>query len=211
MKNVIISKLGKEWYESNININIKNLFEKKIPFSFSSNYQQVLLSRNKIKNLTIKKDINFKTYRDDIEQEQSSEQMSEQLGGDDTYNDDNIDEIIKKEDDDEDQELETIEDLDDEVIEDFNLDELMKLYSMTDIENNKEIKETSKLISQAINDKNWEKNVSKIELSYDNSMDNNNYDSVYDQVFNKIYVTNQYIFTDDTVKILEIKFQPLLR
>jgi len=207
MKNAIIGKLGKDWYESNININIKNLFEKKIPFSFSSNYQQLLLSRNKIKNITIKKDINFKTYRDDdIEQNTSIEQVqqSDQIGGEEIDNESNIDEIIKKEEEEE-QDLETIEDLDDEVIDDFNLDELMKLYSTTDIENNKEIKETSKLISQALNDKNWEKNASKIESTYDDSMDNNNYDSVYDQVFNKVYVTNQYIFSDDTIKNIRNK------
>ena len=92
-----------------------------------------------------------------------------------------------------------------EVIEDFNLDELMKLYSTTEIEDNKEIKETSKLISKAINDKNWEKKVSKVESNYNDSLDNSNYDSVFEQVYNKVYITSQYIFPDDTIKNIRNK------
>ena len=40
----------------------------------------------------------------------------------------------------------------------------------------KEIKETSKLISNAINDKNWEKKMDKLESTYDDELDNSNYD-----------------------------------
>lgn len=198
MQKTVISKLGKDWYNEHININVKSLFEKKIPFSFSANYQNYLISRNKIKTLTIKKEMDFKTYKEIINEQEGGNIDEEELDNID------IDSEINKEDDEE-KKFETTEDLDDEVIEDFNLDELMKLYSMSEAENSKEIKETSKLISQAINDKNWEKNASKVDTTYDDSLDNNNYDSVFEQVFNKIYVTSQYIFPDDTIKNIRNK------
>ena len=215
MKKNIISKLGKDWYEAHININLKNMFEKKIPFSFSANYQNYLISRNKIKNLSSKKELNFRTYKDETQEDltvsentqnttTSSELTSEQLGGNDDIETTDIDEEIQKEDEDE-TEIATEEDLDDEVIEDFNLDELMKLYSTTEIEDNKEVKETSKLISKAINDKGWEKKASKIESDYDDSLDNSNYDSVFEQVYKKTYITSQYIFPDDTIKNIRNK------
>ena len=212
MKKTIISKLGKDWYEDHININIKKMFEKKIPFSFTANYQNYLISRNKIKNFNTKKELDFKTYKDELENDfedttisdQITPTNTEQIGGDDTDNTD-IDEIIQKEEDDDQPILATEEDLDDEVIEDFNLDELMKLYSTSEIEGNKEIKETSKLISKAINDKNWEKKVSEVESAYNNSLDNSNYDSVFEQVYNKVFITSQYIFPDDTIKNIRQK------
>ena len=201
MKKTVINNLGKEWFEENINISISNIIEKKIPFSFAANYQNYLISRNKLKTLSIKKELDFKTYSDDKESD-----ISQEGGNDDNEieADDNIDEIIKKEDD-EDEQLETIEDLEDEVMEDFNLDELMKLYSTQELESNKEVKETSKLISKAINDKNWEKKADKLDFNYNDSLDGSNYDAILDQVFNKIYITNHYIFEDDTIKNMRNK------
>lgn len=198
MKKQIIANLGKEWFENNININLSQIREKKIPFSFATNYQNYLLSRNKIKSVSNKREINFKTY---------SREENIQYGGDEDMEidveEDNLDQEIDKEDDEDN--IETIEDLDDEVTDDFNLDELMKLYSVTDTENNKEIKETSKLISDAINDKNWEKKIDKIENEYNSELDNSNYDSVLEQTFNKHYITTQYIFEDDTIKTMRLK------
>merc|ERR1711871_471096 len=130
---------------------------------------------------------------------ETNRDYSDQLGGEDETDD------LEEVDVDEEDKIETVEDLDDEVIEDFNLDELMKLYSETEIENSKEIKETSKLISMAINDKNWEKKISKLESDYDDSLDETNYDALYEQVYNKYYITNEYIFPDDTIKTLRNK------
>ena len=152
-KKEIISHLGKDWYEKHINVNIKNSFQKNIPFSFSSNYQNFLIKRNKLKSLTIKKELDFKTYKDEVINE-------EQIGG---TNIETITEEIEKENDEKEEEkIETFEDLDEEVIDDFNLDELTKLYSTENIEDNNEIKETSKLISKAIDDKSWEKKEIKL-------------------------------------------------
>jgi len=213
-KKTVISKVGKEWYSTHIDVKPKDIIEKKIPFSFSANYQNYLISRNKIKSLTIKREMNFKTYVEDINVGSNEEPITSddfvpissdnetelnQTGGDDEE-----DELETMDDEDEEQ-IESIEDLDDEVIEDFNLDELMKLYSTSEVETSKEIKETSKLISAAINDKNWEKKVTKLESEYDDSLDDNNYEAVYEQVYNKYYVTNEFIFPDDTVKVMRNK------
>ncbi len=204
-KKNIISNFGKDWYNKHININVNELVEKKIAFSFAANYQNYLISRNKIKSLNIKKERNFQTYNDD-DNLMINYMEVDQKGGDDIEEiTEDIDEEIKKEDEDNEEKIETIEDLDDEVIDDFNLDELMKLYSTTEMESNKEIKETSKLISKAINDKNWEKKADKLEFKYNDYLDNSNYDAVLDQVFNKIYITNQYIFEDDNIKNMRNK------
>ena len=208
MKKIVTSNLGKEWYDKHINVSIADLLEKKIPFSFSANYQNYLISRNKIKSLTIKKETNFQTYNDDNETFNEMIMSSEnQVGGNDNVEiEPDLDEVLKKEDNEEDDiEFKDIEELDDEVMDDFNLDELMKLYSTTEMESNKEIKETSKLISKAINDKSWEKKADKIDFKYKDNLDNNNFDAVLEQVFNKVYITSQYIFEDDTIKNLRMK------
>jgi len=99
----------------------------------------------------------------------------------------------------------TEEELDDVVEEDFDLDELTKLYSSTDVESDKMIKETSKLISEAINDKKWDKNINTLSTDYDDSLDSLTYDSKLTDVFQKHYITDQYIFMDDTIKTVRNK------
>ena len=67
------------------------------------------------------------------------------------------------------------------------------------------IKETSKLISDAINDKKWIKKSQKTEISYDNNLDEIAYDTNLEDVYKKIYIKDQYIFKDDTIKIIRNK------
>ena len=111
MRKLIISNLGKEWYEKNINIDTNSIIEKKIPFSFTANYQNYLISRNKIKTFTTKKDMNFKTYTNE-DMMRRDEMM--QYGGDDDMVDTDLemlDSVLKKEDDDDEEDnLETFED-----------------------------------------------------------------------------------------------------
>jgi len=97
------------------------------------------------------------------------------------------------------------EDFEEQVEENFNLDEITKLYTTTDIESSKSIKETSKLISEAINDKKWDKNFDKVEQEYDDSLENLSYDSKLEDIYIKHYITDQYIFKDDTIKTMRQK------
>ena len=188
-KNNINKKFGSTWLQDNFND-----ISKKIEFSFSTNYYNILLEKNKIKTKTRKREMDFRTYSNDM------------VGGDDTSIEGNsdIDDIINEEEKDDDDEI-TEEELDDEVSEDFDLDELTKLYSLEQVESDKTIKETSKLISDAVKDKKWEKNISESEMSYDNSYDSIQYDQKISDIFIKKYIRNQYIFKDDTIKIMRNK------
>ena len=191
-KKILITKFGKEWFSNNIEI----IYQKKIEYSFASNYYNYLINKNKIKSKTRKKEMDFRTYFDD------------QYGGNDFEDSEEIEEIDKKiddEDDDNNDDQITEEQLDEEVVDNFDLDELTDLYSMENIENNKEIKETSKLISKAVNDKSWEKKEKKTQINYDNKLDTLSYDSKLEDIYEKIYIRNQYIFKDDTIKIMRQK------
>ena len=186
-KKKIILKLGKDWYTNNI----EKIVKKNIEFSFASNYYTYLFNRNKIKTKTRKKDMDFRTYIDKMK------------GGNDDK-ETNYNEDIDKKIEEEDQEID-LEDLDEEIIEDFDIEELTNLYSIKDNETSKEIKETSKLISEAINDKKWEKKIDTTELTYDTSLDDIPYDSKLEDIYLKYYIFDQYIFKDDTIKIMREK------
>ena len=97
------------------------------------------------------------------------------------------------------------DELDEEIEGDFDLDELTKLYVSNDVESEKHVKETSKLISEALNDKKWEKSTDKLSKNYDNSLDNITYESKLEEIYKKIYITSQYIFMDDTIKTIRNK------
>ncbi len=91
------------------------------------------------------------------------------------------------------------------VEDDFNLEDIAKLYAEENNETTKTINETSKLISQAINDKKWEKQIDQIDNSYDASLDTLNYDSKLEDIYNKYYIYDEYIFKDDTIKTVRQK------
>ena len=185
-KKFIIKNYGKDWYSFHIN----DRTVKKIQYSFSTNYYNYLKSKNKIKTKTVKKEMDFRTYFDDLtggnDDDEKTIEMDDQL-------DDNDEEIISD------------EELDEEVVENFDLDELTKLYSLENVQKNEEIKKTSDMISKAINNKKWKKEVKKTELKYIDDLDDIPYDSKIEDVYDKNYVQDQYIFKDDTIKIMRNK------
>jgi hypothetical protein len=231
------TKLSKEWVDNFLNEPVV----KKVSYSYSSSYYNYLLAKNKIKTLTRKNEVDFRTYQLDksviIEQDPNIQvidpNLLEQKGGVnfstrklDLFNqigaqvsdDDELD--IDSGDDNDDVDLPSIitdleeenkeiviteDQLDEEVEDDFNLEELTRMYISTDIESNKQVKETSKLISEALNDKKWEKSTENLTKSYDDSLDNIAYDSKLEEVYKKIYITTQYIFMDDTIKTIRNK------
>ena len=107
--------------------------------------------------------------------------------------------------DDEDEKPQTVEDLDDEIEEEFNLDELTKFYSMDIIESDKSIKDTTKLISEALNDRSYLKTANKLEITFDNSMEDITFDIKLEDVYEKYYIMDQFIFMDDTIKTIRNK------
>ena len=223
-KKSIESKYGKEWYG-------KHMVEppvKKVSYSFSASYYNYLLMRNKIKTQTRKVEMDFRTYGD-IEKITSSslalKELSEpkldelekqnnyqyQSGGDEDSADEsepNSDnESEPKDDDDDEEETQIIseEDFEEQVEEDFNLDEITKLYTTADIESSKSIIETSKLISEAINDKKWEKSSENLEKLYDDTQEELTFDAKLEDIYKKYYITEQFIFKDDTIKSMRQK------
>ena len=176
---ILENKMGKDW----INSHIDNAPKKKTNYSFASNYYDYLVARNKIKSHVRKVELDFRTYNLNINQ----------LGGDDD------------EDDDDEEQVQTVEDFDDEVVEDFNLEELTKLYSMDVVESDTNIKQTAKLISDAIKDSSFLKNSNKTELSFNNSIDDIGYDTNIEEVYEKQYIRHQFIFMDDTIKNIRNK------
>ena len=222
-KKLIETKYGKEWY----NIHIYEPPSKKVSYSFSAAYYNYLVMRNKIKTQTRKVEMDFRTYGDiekvnmlDIlKKEKHEPNLNNQAGGagddndEDEYNDTDSDDMDlpknnadKVDDDDEDAEVTlSEEDFEEHVEENFDLDEITKLYTTSDIETSKSIMETSKLISEAINDKKWDKNFNKVEQKYDESLENLTFDSKLEDIFIKHYITEQYIFKDDTIKTMRQK------
>ena len=203
-KKMIESKYGTEWY----NVHIDKPKVKKLSYSFASEYYNMLLFRNKIKTQTRKVEMDFRTILEhkkentrNIHDDSSYDIM--QKGGDDNITQEDEKEE-KEEDDDDDDEVITEEAFDEHVEDNFDLDELTKLYATTDVESNKNMIETSKLISEAINDKKWDK-VVEVEKKYDDSMDGLAYDTKLEDVYVKYYITDQYIFKDDTIKSMRNK------
>ena len=226
-KKLIETKYGKNWYKKHIN----EPPVKKTSYSFAASYYNYMLLRNKIKTQTRKVEMDFRTYGDIDKTNKlnnkgkgesslvleggkiESESSNTITGGmfDDTDDTDDTEDIStvdpdeKDEDADDEPELISEEEFEEQVEEDFNLDEITKLYNTADIENSKTINETSKLISEAINDKKWEKEVETIDKKYDDSQENLNYDAKLEDTYNKYYVTNQFIFKDDTIKTMRNK------
>ena len=226
-KKLIETKYSKEWYAKHIDKPHIN----KVSYSFSAAYYNYLLMRNKIKTQTRKVEMDFRTYGDIDKITTSSLALSEKeeplVGGTNLINirknkhyggkieksDEDIDsdkeqsDLEPKDDDDDDDEVKEIseEDFEEQIEEDFDLDEITKLYTTADIESNKTIVETSKLISDAINDKKWEKETENLDKKYDDSHDDLTYDYKLEDIYKKHYITNQFIFKDDTIKTLRQK------
>lgn len=209
-KKNIQDKYGKEWYDKHI----VNGLIKKISYSYSSEYYNNLVARNKIKGATQKIEMDFRTFGDIKKEKISLDETTKTrvlLGGGDE-DEDNEDEKTEDNvsDDDSIDEQITEEELEQNVEEDFDLDEITKLYASSDIETSKNLIETSKLISDAINDEKWDKKTVYIEKKYDDSQDNLTYDIKLEDVFYKYYITDQYIFKDDTIKNMRQKISTTL-
>ena len=202
-KKELENKYGKDWYKENIN---KEKLQR-ITYSFESLYYDNLLDVKKKKLENKKPELNFKTYNNDS---LDLEPISKQLGGD---NDDeetekgdilNNPEDLKKDEDNEEEEIN--EEILDEIIEEeFDLDVINNLYLKENTESIKLIEENTKLISDAINDKKWDKKYEETLFNYDNSLDNLLYDNKIENTYIKYYIYDENIFKDDTIKTIQQK------
>ena len=93
----------------------------------------------------------------------------------------------------------------DEVADDFNLEELTKLYSMKDIESETSVLETAKLISDATKDKSWIKEKNNSEIDFNNKLEDIQYDVKLEDIYEKTYIMNEFIFYDDNITTIRNK------
>jgi len=190
-KRELKNKYGKDWYKDHIN---KEKLTR-IVYSFSNNYYDNLDDIKKKKFYNKKPELDFRS---------EIKKSSLKGGAEEIESSPEIDEVEIEEIDEE--EIEVVEENVDEIVEDeFDLEELTKLYAEENNETSKMVKETSKLISDAINDKKWEKKEEENILEYDSSLDNLAFDGRLDDIFIKYYIYDEYIFKDDTIKIMRQK------
>ena len=175
-------KYGKEWFNKHIQTNK----QKASPHSFAHEYYNYLIDRKKIKNINNKSDFDYRTYNID------------QDGGDIIIQNDEEDENDEDIKDEEPQNDENIED-------EFDLDELTKIYQTVDVESKKENDDITKLISDAINNKTWEKKADTINITYNDKYDTLAYDMNIDDIYEKNYIIDQYLFKDDSIKSIKNK------
>ena len=180
----IINMMGKEWF----NIHIEKIQKKKKISSFAENYIVKNIHLKKISGLFKKKDTDYRTYFD-----------NDLIGG----TNEDIEKKIK--DETEEEVILTDDVLEEEVGDAFNMEKLANLYSLDNIENEKTVIETTKLISEALNDKSWKKKIGKVDIELDKTDENLVYNSKIQNIYKKIYIFDQYIFKNDTIRNIRNK------
>lgn len=99
-------------------------------------------------------------------------------------------------------ELESNELLSDEEV---DIDEIEQIYKDADVNPDSNVSETTNMIKKALNDdKLFDKKTSDIVI-FDQSKDTNMYDENLKDIYKKYYVKSQFIFKDDTIKVMKDK------
>ena len=86
-----------------------------------------------------------------------------------------------------------------------DMDEIEQIYKDLDVEIDNNVSKTSQLIKKALKDDKIFKKVESKLIDFDISKDNVMYNEQLKNVYKKHYVTNQYIFKDDTIKTIKSK------
>ena len=177
-------------YESQLESNYNSDNESQLESNYNSDNESQLESNNDSDNEKNKSQLggNHDSDNKNHESQPNNNELKE-------LNDDEEEEV---------QEL-TEEDFEEQIEEDFDLDEITKLYTTTNIESSKSIMETSKLISEAINDIKWEKSLDILEKKYDHIQEDLTFDAKLEDIYKKYYITDQFIFKDDTIKTMRQK------
>lgn len=95
----------------------------------------------------------------------------------------------------------------DELIEDeeIDLDEIEKIYKDSDVKFDESVSKTANLIKEALNNNKIFDKISDKMVVFDIEKDNSIYNETIKNIYKKNYVTTQYIFKDDTIKIIKDK------
>ena len=186
-KKEIEKKFGKEWLNKIKNLNI---FGEKMMYSYQYLFKKERELKERSKNLREK--------QQEIPVDYTTKKI--QIGGDDEQEEQDLENV---EDDDADNINSVIDNNDLDDVDEFDLEELENMYQTNDVDEN--VETTSKLIDKIM--KSDEKNItSKNKLvDFPNDKDNVMYDDSIKNVYKKIYIYEQYIFKDDTIKKIKEK------
>lgn len=228
----LTEKFGKEWIESNIDIN--DIIDKKILYSYEVLFkdEQTRKTIKKGRTMAISEedmDVDYRTVTKDdlnkifetrtklrrteienISSEDSNMSDSSDIIQEGGVDEDTIlDEVVEvgEKDDEDHNPFEQGIDSGELISDDEELDmlEIEEMYKDVDVNPDENINQTSSLIKKALNDdKLFEKKVSLL-VSFDTSKDNTIYDESLRDVYKKYYVTLYYIFKDDTIKTIKDK------
>ena len=183
LKDKFIGKYGLEWFNNHLGQYQTN--KKNITVSYASkvNFYKSIFSKKK--EVIIKKDvIDFSTNNLLIGGDDNSKNPDSENPDSEDYQSEEVNE-------------EELSDIEEEV----NLDIMDQNYDIED----KEITDTAKLISEAINDKSWKKKVESNSIEFKTDNDNLTYDMSLKDVYIKNYVTEYYLYMDDTIRTIKNK------
>jgi hypothetical protein len=200
-RKTIDDKMGKEWTSQHL---MEPLL-KKTSYSFASTYYDYLIARNKIKTAVRKMEMDFRTYKPEMIGSGNDMELDDEEYVMRTNENEDINKEIESENEEDENMPMSAEDFDEAVGNNFNLEELTDLYGKENDVYDKDIKDTALLIGQATNDKTFLKNIDKVELEFNEKIDDINYDAKLEDVFNKIYIKEQFIYMDDTIKTIRNK------
>lgn len=199
-----------------------NVLNKMAKYDYESLYDDILVNGKRLKNVNVHKGgerdpgdylpekIPDKEISIDIDDDEDEELTIEELEALDTEEDDvdSIRKIKKVADENKDDEVEFEEGLDSDFVlqdEELEMEDMEKIYQDTDVIPDSNTTQTSTLIQQALRDDKIFKKLENNLIDFDTKNDNLMYDESLRNVFYKHYVTNQYIFKDDTIKTIKSK------
>jgi hypothetical protein len=194
-KSSIIQKYGEKWF-SNCIIAFKE--RKHISYSYQSLFKQE--REELIKKIKLKKKLEAMDYTT------KSKQLSEdnvQTGGE-QEEDDNNEDNENNEDNDNNEDVSQLDDYE-EIPDEFDMEELENMYKDNDVDPDKNYTETTKLIDKILEDERLSTKREENIVPFDNSDYNNMYDGDLKDIYDKHYIFGQYIFQDDTIKIIKQK------
>ena len=211
-KNKLTSKYGNEWFKKHFDD--YQIQRRKMVHSYASVIEKYKLMRKRKKTANKKETIDFTTDKKDLSQfggndedydtdeEMQLDEMENLLS---TNNENSEDPENNEENEENIADTAEQEETDAEIDEDFDLSELTEMYNNVDVETNKNIETTSNLISKALKDKKWEKDKEKDIIEFDENNNNNVYDEDLKNIYIKYYIFDQYIYQNDTIKIMKYK------
>lgn len=191
-KKDIISKFGKAWFDKNINL---DLFFEKSMYSHQYLYKKEKELREREKILREKN-----LLKDDDDDIDYSTRRNKQSGG----NNDEIDEVDDLDGEEDEEDTEVIDsNLEFDDVDEFDMEELENMYKETEIDEN--LKSTSELIDKIM--KSDEKNITSKDklVDFPNDKDIETYDDNIKNLNTKIFIFDQFINYDDTIKKIKEK------